>query len=115
MTVYNKLKIAMLTIISTQSLYAITLDPVQIQSGTGELLYLEMKFSHADPNSRIDVSLADPEDLVTMGVSHQPPGHLNFFTRRSADGSGVIVITSSRPLTEPELNILVKIKSRFFF
>ena len=110
MTVYNKLKIAMLTIISTQSLYAITLDPVQIQSGTGELLYLEMKFSHADPNSKIDVSLADPEDLVTMGVSHQPPGHLNFFTRRSADGSGVIVITSSRPLTEPELNILVKIK-----
>lgn len=100
----------MLTIISTQSLYAITLDPVQIQSGTGELLYLEMKFSHADPNSRIDVSLADPEDLIAMGATHQPPGHLNFFTRRSADGSGVVVITSSRPVVEPELNILVKIK-----
>lgn len=110
MTVYNKLKIAILSIISTQSLYAITLDPVQIQSGTGELLYLEMKFSHADPNSRIDVSLADPEDLIAMGASHQPPGHLNFFTRRSADGSGVVVITSSRPVVESELNILVKIK-----
>ncbi|OTG67081.1 FimV/HubP family polar landmark protein [Acinetobacter silvestris] len=110
MTVYNKLKIAILTIISTQSLYAITLDPVQIQSGTGELLYAEMKFSHADPNARIDVSLADPEDLMTMGIIHQPPGHLNFFTRRSSDGSGVIVITSSRPVIESELNILLKIK-----
>ncbi|OTG80619.1 FimV/HubP family polar landmark protein [Acinetobacter sp. ANC 4648] len=110
MTVYNKLKIAILTILSTQSLYAITLDPVQIHSGTGELLYAEMKFSHADPNSRIDVSLADPEDLMAMGITHQPPGHLNFFTRRSADGSGVIVITSSRPVIESELNILLKIK-----
>ena len=108
MTVYNKLKIAILAIISSQSISAIILDPIQIQSGSGDLLYAEMKFSHADPNSKIEVGLAD--DLMSMGISHQPPGHLNFFTRRSGDGSGVIVITSSRPIIESELNILLKIK-----
>ncbi|WP_445114919.1 type IV pilus assembly protein FimV [Acinetobacter sp. WZC-1] len=110
MTVYNKLKIAILAIISSQSIGAIILDPIQIQSGSGDLLYAEMKFHQASPDSKLEVGLADPEDLMTLGVSHKPPGHLNFFTRRSSDGSGVIVITSSRPVTESELNILVKIK-----
>ena len=110
MTVYNKLKIAILAIISSQSISAIILDPIQIQSGSGDLLYAEMKFSHADPNAKIEVGLAEADDLMSMGISHQPPGHLNFFTRRSGDGSGVIVITSSRPIIESELNILLKIK-----
>ena len=110
MTVYNKLKIAILAIISSQSIYAITIDPIQVQSGSGDLLYAEMKFRHSDPNARIEVGLAEADDLITMGVAHQPPGHLNFFTRRSGDGSGVIVITSSRPVTDSELNILLKIK-----
>ena len=109
MTVYNKLKIAILAIISSQT-FAITIDPIQVQSGSGDLLYAEMKFRHSDPNARIEVGLAEADDLMSMGVSHQPPGHLNFFTRRSGDGSGVIVITSSRPVVDSELNILLKVK-----
>ena len=97
-------------IISSQTISAITLSPLQIQSGSGDLLYAEMKFSHSNPNQKIEVGLAEPEDLTSMGISHQPPGHLNFFTRRSSDGTGVIVITSSRPVIESELNILLKIK-----
>ncbi|MCW1273806.1 hypothetical protein MXE30_00965, partial [Acinetobacter baumannii] len=42
MTAYNKLKIAIFTIMSSPSIYAITLDPMQIQSAPGELLYAEM-------------------------------------------------------------------------
>lgn len=109
MTVYNKLKIAIFTIMSSPSLYAITLDPIQIQSAPGDLLYAEMNFQKADPNATLQVSLATPEDLSTLGVSHQPPGNLNFYTRRNGLGSGVIVITSSRPILDPELNIVVKI------
>ena len=109
MTVYNKLKIAILAIISSQT-FAITIDPIQVQSGSGDLLYAEMKFRHSDPNARIEVGLAEADDLMTIGVAHQPPGHLNFFTRRSGDGNGVIVITSSRPIVDSELNILLKIK-----
>ncbi|ENW91429.1 hypothetical protein [Acinetobacter dispersus] len=110
MTVYNKLKIAILAIFSSQHLYAITLDPVQIQSAPGELLYAEMSFHQADANSKLDVSLATPEDLLMIGAVHQPPSSLNFFTRRNNQGEGVIVITSSRPMTDAELNIILKIQ-----
>ncbi|MCH7303009.1 FimV domain-containing protein [Acinetobacter sp. NIPH 1869] len=110
MTVYNKLKIAILAIISSQHLYAITLDPIQIQSAPGELLYAEMSFHQADANSKLDVSLATPEDLLMLGAAHQPPANLNFFTRRNNQGEGVIVITSSRPMTDAELNIILKIQ-----
>lgn len=109
MTVYNKLKIAIFTIMSSPSLYAITLDPIQIQSAPGDLLYAEMNFQQADPNATLQVSLATPEDLSALGVTHQPPGNLNFYTRQNGQGSGVIVITSSRPVNDPELNIVVKI------
>ena len=110
MTAYNKLKIAILAIITSQHIHAITIDPIQIQSAPGELLYAEMNFRQADPNSHIQASLASSEDITTLGVGHQPPGHLNFFTRRDGSGNGVITITSSRPLTEAELNIIIKIQ-----
>ncbi|ENW29704.1 MULTISPECIES: hypothetical protein [Acinetobacter] len=110
MTVYKKLKLAILAIVASQNIYAINVDPVQIQSAPGELLYAEMTFRQSDINLPIEVSLASPEDLLSIGASHQPPGHLNFFTRRSNNGTGVITITSSRPMTERELNIIVKIK-----
>ncbi|MEQ1134289.1 type IV pilus assembly protein FimV [Acinetobacter seifertii] len=109
MTAYNKLKIAIFTIMSSPSVYAITLDPIQIQSAPGELLYAEMNFQQADPNTPLQVSLATQEDLNGLGVTHQPPGSLNFYTRQNGQGSGVIVITSSRPIIDPELNIVVKV------
>lgn len=110
MTAYNKLKIAILAIIASQNIYAITIDPIQIQSAPGELLYAEMNFRQADPTAQIQASLATLEDITTLGVVHQPPGHLNFFTRRDGAGNGVITITSSRPLTDAELNIIIKIQ-----
>ncbi len=94
---------------SSPSIYAITLDPIQIQSAPGDLLYAEMNFQQADPNANLQVSLATPEDLSALGITHQPPGNLNFYTRQNGQGSGVIVITSSRPVIDPELNIVVKI------
>lgn len=110
MPVYNKLKIAILAILTSQNIYALSFDPIQVQSGAGNLLYAEMKFRNADPDSKIEASLAESQDLIHLGLSSQSPGHLNFFTRRSGDGTGVIVITSTRPIVEAELNILLKIK-----
>ena len=110
MTVYNKLKITILAIMTSQTISAITIDPIQVQSGSGDLLYAEMKFSNANPNEKIEVGLADADDIQHIGITAQAPGHLNFYTRRSGDGTGVIVITSSRPIVESELNILLKVK-----
>ena len=109
MNVYNKLKFAILAILASQNIHAITLDPIQIQSAPGELLYAEINFRNANPNASVHAGLASAEDLVEMGTGHQPPGHLNFFTRKDGSGSGVITITSSRPLTDAELNIIVKV------
>ena len=110
MTVYNKLKIAILAIIASQNLHAISIDPLQIQSAPGELLYAEIPFHHAKTDVPVQVSLATPEEINTLGIMHQPPGHLNFFSRQNSAGEGVITITSSRPLTESELNIVVRIQ-----
>ena len=110
MTIYNKLKIAILAVLSSQPLHAITLDPLQIQSAPGELLYAEMSFHQADPESKLEVSLATPEDLLMIGDQHHPPSQLNFFIRHNNQGEGVIVITSSRPIIDPELNIILKIQ-----
>jgi pilus assembly protein FimV len=111
MILNNKLKLAILAVFASQSISAITIDPVHIQSAPGELLYAELKFRNAAPNERLDVSLATPEELASIGVYHQPPGHLNFYTRRSSSGEGVITITSSRPMTQTELNIVVKVQA----
>lgn len=110
MTVYNKLKIAVFAILSSQHAAALVIDPIQVQSAPGELLYAEMAFSQANTHANLEVDLASPEDLIGLGIQHQPPGDLNFFSRRTGQGSGVIVITSSRPLTAKELNIVVKVK-----
>lgn len=110
MTVYNKLKIAMLTLLATQPLHAIMLEPLQVMSAPGDLLYAEMNFSDADVSSNLQVSLATPEDLMGLGIVAQPTSQFNFFARRNGQGAGVIVITSSRPFTQPELDIVLKIQ-----
>ena len=110
MTAYNKLKIAILAIMAAPATFAVNVDPVQIQSGPGELLYAEINFRQSNNSTPIEVSLASTDDLTSIGAAHQPPGHLNFYTRRNSNGTGVITITSSRPITERELNIIIKIK-----
>ena len=110
MTSYNKLKIAILTIIASQNIHALHVEPVIIQSGTGDLLYAELNFNQANFNDQVKVSIATPEDLLTIGVKHQPSSYLNLYTRQGPNGTGVITITSSRPILDSELNVVVKIQ-----
>ena len=107
----NKFTLALFAMLAMRSALAITIEPVQIQSAPGELLYAEIKFKNLAPHQRLDVSLANPEDLIALGISHQPPGHLNFYTRRNSQGEGVITITSSRPMTQTELDVVIKIQA----
>lgn len=52
MTVNNKLKIAILAIIASQNVNAITVDPIQIQSAPGELLYAELNLNRVNSGGR---------------------------------------------------------------
>lgn len=110
MNFYNKFKLTLFSCLVSQQSYALNLMPIDVQSTPGELLYAEIRFQHADVTQPLRVSLASVEDLRYLGVSHQPPGHLNFFVRQSGQNTGVITITSSRPVIETELNVVVKIQ-----
>lgn len=110
MPAYNKLKIAILATLSSQNIYALSFDPIEVQSEAGNLLYAEMKFRNANPNLKIEASLADPQDILDLGITSQALGHFNLFTRKYNDGSGAIVITSAYPVFDTQLDLLLKIK-----
>lgn len=111
MTAYNNLKIAILAILASQSIHAITIEPVQVQSAPGELLYAEMNFQQSNTEVPLQVGLASNEDLLSLGgAAQQVPAHLNFFVRRSQTGNGVITITSTQPISASELNLVLKIQ-----
>lgn len=110
MTASNKLRLAILAILASQHAAAITLQPLKVMSSSGELLYAEMNFSRANSDTALEVGLATTNELQQLGINSQAPAGLNFYTRRIGAGNGVIVITSSRPLLDSELNIVLKVK-----
>ena len=110
MNFYNKFKLTLFSCLISQQIYALNLMPIDVQSAPGELLYAEIAFQHADPSQPLRVGLATIEDLNYLGIHHQPPGHLNFFVRQSSSDTGVITITSNRPVIETELNVVVRIQ-----
>ena len=93
----------------TQQLAALQLEAIHIQSGLGELLYAEIPFHHASEHP-FSIQLASNEELNSLHIQHQPIEHLNFFVRAHSPTSGVITVTSSRPIIESKLNIVLKVQ-----
>ncbi|MHA3082594.1 FimV/HubP-related protein [Acinetobacter sp. ANC 5383] len=110
MTAYNKLASALILCFATHSSYALTFNAAQIESTQGQLLYVEIPYTNASNNAAIQAGLADPDDLIRMGASQQDVSGLNFFVRRTGASSGVIVITSSQPMTNKNINLIVKVQ-----
>ncbi|MCG2573971.1 hypothetical protein LVY74_10440 [Acinetobacter sp. ME22] len=110
MTAYNKLASALILCFAAQSGYALTFNAAQVESTQGQLLYVEIPYANASDNSSIQASLANPDDLVRMGASQQDLSGLNFFVRRTGNNSGVIVITSSQPISNKNINLILKVQ-----
>ncbi|MHA3059280.1 FimV/HubP-related protein [Acinetobacter sp. ANC 4636] len=110
MTAYNKLASALILCFAAHSSYALTFNAAQIESTQGQLLYVEIPYTNASNNAAIQAGLADPDDLIRMGASQQDVSGLNFFVRRTGASSGVIVITSSQPMTNKNINLIVKVQ-----
>jgi Tfp pilus assembly protein FimV len=110
MTAYNKLASALVFCFAAQSGYALTFNAAQVESTQGQLLYVEIPYANASNNSSIQASLANPDDLVRMGASQQDLSGLNFFVRRTGNNSGVIVITSSQPISNKNINLILKVQ-----
>lgn len=89
---------------------ALVIEPVTIDSSQGEPLYAEIPFYHAESNTPIKVSIAQPFEMGRPEVIDQNQfSHLNFYIRQNSQGDGVIVITSSRPIQENNIDFALKI------
>ncbi|WP_111895225.1 hypothetical protein [Acinetobacter sp. MB5] len=110
MTAYNKLASALILCFAAQSGYALTFNAAQVESTQGQLLYVEIPYANASDNSTIQAGLADTDDLIRMGASQQDLNGLNFFIRRTGKSSGVIVITSSQPINNKNINLVLKVQ-----
>ena len=92
------------------SAHALIIEPVKIDSSQGEPLYAEIPFHHASSQSPLQVSIAQPFELGLPEVlDSSKTAHYNFYVRQNNQGNGVIVITSSRPIHENTLNLVLKI------
>ena len=108
--IFSHLKLILICCSLSQPSYALYLEPIDIQSSPGELLYAEIPFGHAIPEQPLRVGLASAQDLNHLGIYHTPPGHLSFFVRKSGQNNGVITITSTRPIIDPKLDVVVRVQ-----
>lgn len=107
----TKIQTALIALLAAQSAQAITLQPVQVLSSPDELLYAEIRFSQAETLDGMKVSVATPEDLASLGIHEKLDSeNLNFYARSNSHGDGVITITSDKPITASELNVVIKIE-----
>ena len=90
---------------------ALTLEPVKIDSSQGEPLYAEIPFFNAESSTPIQVSIAQPFEYGRPEVFKDAQfSHFNFYVRQNAQGNGVIVITSSRPVQDSNIDLMLKIQ-----
>lgn len=111
MHLQRQLQKLLLGLLISPAAFAITLDPVQVETTQGNLLYAEIPFRNAKVNEQLHVELASVEDLSQIGARHNPPNALNFFVRKNTKGEGAIVITSSQPIYQRELDFIIKIRT----
>lgn len=111
MITYNKFSAALLLLCISQWGNALTLGKPDIQSAKDQLLYIEIPYAGASDNQNFDADLANGAELAQIGVSNDFMNHdLNFFVRRTGAQDGVIVITSSRPVSAEEVQLVMRVQ-----
>lgn len=103
--------ICTLSIFASMHSLAIHFEPIQFPADAGELFYAEIKYSHVQPQSILEVNLANAEDFSLLGLPevHQPA--LNIFLRKIGDGhQGVIILTALQPMNSHQIHLLLKVK-----
>lgn len=110
MTKYNKLSSLILFSLVSQLGHTLSFDSANVQSGQGQLLYVEIPYRNANNNQDLQVNLASGEDLMQVGATPPSDNNLNIFVRRTSANSGVIVVTSDRPITTNQINVALKVQ-----
>lgn len=87
---------------------ALVISPVKIDSSQGDPLYAEIPFYYAESKTPIQVSLAQTLDMNSEFTGNTSSVY-NFYVRQNDEGSGVIVITSNRPIQETNIDLVLRI------
>ncbi|MEB3767176.1 hypothetical protein [Acinetobacter sp. MD2] len=107
---YNKLSCFILFSLASQFGHSLSFDSANIQSTQGQLLYAEIPYRNANGSQPVQVSFASTDDLSNLGTTTAPDDNLNIFVRPTSASTGVIVITSNRPMTNDQINVAVKVQ-----
>lgn len=91
--------------------HALTFDPIQIYSSVGQVLSAEIKFRHANPQDDLEVDTADSDALDFLQLTEYNQENYRYSVQRQALAThGVITLSSTHPLQQPQLKVLIKIK-----
>lgn len=93
--------------------HALTVGQLQVRSALGEPFYAELVVSElgsADPKN-LEASLANDSDFSQFGIQRDPySAGLQVTHRIDARGRMIVSVRSNKPLTDPFLDVVVKIK-----
>src|SRR5690606_38088936 len=85
---------------------------LSVQSALGQPLQAEVEITSLSPDesASLAASLAPPEAFRQAGLDYNPAlSGLNFRIDRRSDGRAVVRISSSRPINEPFVDLLVEL------
>ncbi|WEV48639.1 LysM peptidoglycan-binding domain-containing protein [Acinetobacter sp. ESL0695] len=110
MTSYHKLSYAILCLGISQFSHALTFGQPNILSTKAQLLYMEIPYQGAI-SSNIQADIADDDDLVSFdSLKAEITSDLNVFLRSTGPNTGVITVTSSRPIYNGDVRFVLKAK-----
>jgi len=108
-----KLSVLLALALGSSQALALELGQIQVKSALGQPLLAEIPVNPATPAElqNLTARLASAEDAAQAGVAAGPAVPLQFAVVDGADGKKLIRITSSAPVNDPYLDLLVEVNN----
>lgn len=108
-----KLSMLMALALGSSQAMALELGQIQVKSALGQPLLAEIPVNPESPAElqNLTARLASAQDAATAGVAAGPAIPLQFAVVDGANGKKVIRITSSAPVNDPYLDLLVEVNN----
>ncbi len=108
-----KLSMLMALALGSSQAMALELGQIQVKSALGQPLVAEIPVNPDSPAElqNLTARLASAQDAATAGVAAGPTVPLQFAVVEGANGKKVIRITSSAPVNDPYLDLLVEVNN----
>lgn len=103
----------LLPLLTASVSHALIIQPVQVKSAIGEPFYAEIAISDLGASALQDISvgLANPQELSGLGIPAAHAPDLQFSVQQRSGSQGVIIVSGNRPVSDPFLEFVLKVKS----